>query len=304
METPSFRKGIIFALSAYIVWGFLPLYWRALDAIPSIHILSFRIILSLFFVSFVLFILKNTSWVMVLKDRRKALILLLGSFAISFNWGVYIYAVNSGQTIEASLGYYINPLVSIILGLCFFREKLKPIQILAFALAAIGVIVLTVFTGRLPWVSLALGVSFGVYGMLKKKIKLSSLESLAVETLIAAPFGFFLLFTYFDPQSSVGFSSIQGLEYFLHLPFFTLFLLFFCGAVTSIPLFMFSQGAKMLPLSTLGFCQFITPTMAFITGLLIFGEYFPPRNFIAFGFIWAAVIVYIISLNMKTKSVA
>ena len=301
MEISSFRKGIFFAVSAYLMWGFLPLYWRLLAAIPSIHILSFRILLSLVFVSFVLFVLKNTSWIKFYKDRRKTLVLALAGFAISFNWGVYIYAVNSGQTIEASLGYYINPLVSIVLGLCFFREKLNPIQILAFVLAAIGVVVLTIFTGRLPWVSLALGLSFGLYGMLKKKIKLSSLESLAAETLIASPLGLLLLLTYFDTYTGVGFSNLQGLAYFLNLPLLTLFLLLLCGAVTSIPLYLFSQGAKMLPLSTLGFCQFISPTMSFLTGLLIFGEYFPPRNFIAFGFIWAAVIVYMVSLNTRQK---
>lgn len=306
METSSFRKGIFFAVAAYLLWGFLPLYWRLLITIPSIHILSFRILLSLVFVSFILFAMKNTSWLTFYRDRRKALLLTLAALAISFNWGVYIYAVNSEQTIEASLGYYVTPLLSIVFGLCFFKEKLKPLQIVAFALAIAGVVTLTVFTGRLPWVSIVLAFSFGIYGVLKKTIRLSSLESLAVETLIASPIGLLLLFTYFGAVTDSllpPFALRGSLAYLFYLPLFTLLMLSLCGALTSIPLYLFSQGAKLLPLSTLGFCQFLSPTLAFLTGVFIFGEYFPPRNFIAFGFIWLAAIVYIISLNTRKKKV-
>jgi chloramphenicol-sensitive protein RarD len=301
MVQQSFGKGIFFAVSAYFMWGLLPIYWRLLAAIPPAHILSFRIILSLVFVAGILFFMKNTSWLKFYKDRHKLILLTLAGLTVTFNWGLFIWAVNNGRTIETSLGYYINPLVSVILGLCFFKEKLKPLQIIAFSLAAIGVTTLTVFTGRLPWVSLGLAISFGFYGMIKKTVKLSSLESLGVETLVAAPIGLLLLFASFDLSSGIDFPNFQNLVYLLELPFLTIFILLFCGAVSSIPLYLFSQGAKILPLSALGFCQFLAPTMSFFTGFFIFGEFFPTRNFIAFGFIWAAVVVYIISLNYPRK---
>ena len=297
MERSSFSKGVFFAVSAYFIWGILPLYWKLLSAISPVHILSYRIIFSLFFVSFLLFAAKKTSWLTFYKDRRKTLLLVLAGLAISFNWGLYIWAVNNGRTIETSLGYYINPLVSVALGLCFFREKLKTLQVIAFGFALAGVVILTVFTGSLPWVSLALALTFGLYGMIKKTVKLSSLESLAVETLVAFPLGLLLLFVSFDANAGIGFSGLQGLSYLKELPFLTLGLLLLCGVVSSTPLYLFSQGAKILPLSALGFFQFIAPTMSFLTGFFIFGEDFPPRNFIALGFIWAAVIIYLVSLN-------
>ena len=301
MENPSFKKGVFFAVSAYFIWGILPFYWKFLGAIPPIHILSFRIIFSLIFASFLLFLLKKTSWLTFYKNRRMTLSLALAGLAVSFNWGLYIWAVNNGRTIETSLGYYINPLVSVVFGLCFFKEKLKPLQIVAFGFALAGVATLTVFTGELPWVSLSLAVSFGIYGVLKKTIKLSSLEALAAETLIIFPLGLLLLFVSFDADAGTGFLNLQGLSYLRALPFLTVFILLLSGVVSITPLYLFSQGAKVLPLSSLGFFQFIAPTLSFLTGFFVFGEDFPPRNFIALGLIWAAVIVYIVSLNPGLK---
>jgi chloramphenicol-sensitive protein RarD len=294
MGQPSFRTGVFFAFSAYFLWGFLPLYWKLLSAIPSLHILSFRIIFSMFLVSAVLFAMKNTSWLKFYKDRRKALLLTMAALTVTINWGFYIWAVNSGHTIQTSLGYYITPLISIVLGLCFFREKLTILQAIAFGLAFIGVLILTLLTGKLPWVSLVLAFSFGIYGLLKKTVQLTALESLGVETLIASPLGLLLLLIPFRGEGS--FPNFRGLSYFLELPVHTLLLFTLCGLVTSLPLFLFSKGAKMLPLSTLGFIQFVSPTLTFLTGLFIFGEPFSPSNFIAFGFIWSAAILYIISL--------
>ena len=221
---------------------------------------------------------------------------------ISFNWGLYIWAVNNGNTIETSLGYYINPLITVVLGLCFFKEKLKLLQVIAFGFAFIGVTVLTIFSGRLPWISLCLALSFAVYGLLKKTVRLSALESLGAETLIAAPIGLMLLFTAFGSGQGFQFIGPQGLTYITQLPYITLFILLFCGVATSMPLFLFAKGAKILPLSTIGFIQFISPTMSFLTGLLIFRETFPVRNFIAFGFIWSAAILYIVSLKLSSKT--
>lgn len=294
MAQTSFRKGVFFAFSAYFLWGILPIYWKLLSAIPSLHILGFRIIFSLFLVGTALFAMKNTSWLRFYKDRRKAFFLTMAALTVTINWGFHIWAVNSGHTIQTSLGYYITPLISIVLGLCFFHEKLTILQTIAFGLAFTGVLILTLLTGKLPWVSLVLAFSFGTYGLLKKTVQLTALESLGVETLIASPLGILLLLIPFGGGGS--FPNFRGLSYFLELPIHTWFLLLLCGLVTSLPLFLFSKGAKLLPLSTLGFIQFVSPTLSFLTSLFIFKEPFSPSNFIAFGFIWTAAILYIISL--------
>ena len=297
----SFGKGVAFSLLAYLLWGVLPVYWKLLSAIPSIHILAYRILFSLPLVSAILFAMKNTSWLKFYRDRRKAGLLAFASLIITFNWGLYIMAVNSGRTIETSLGYYINPLISIAFGLVFFKEKLKALQAIAFALAIAGVAVLTVLTGRLPLISLGLAVSFSLYGLLKKAIDFSALQSLAVETLIASPIALVLLFGPFGAGPEI--TGPQGLSYWRELPLHVPLLLLLCGAVTAVPLYLFARGAKLLPMSTLGFIQFMSPTMTFLTGFFLFKEPFPLQNFIAFGFIWTAAILYIISLNKPSPRI-
>ena len=300
MDNRSFGKGIFFAFSAYFLWGSFPIYWRLLAAISPMHLLGFRITISLFSVSVVLLLAKNFSWLKFFKDRKTILIMILASLMISFNWGLYVWAVNSGNTIQTSLGYYINPLLTILLGLVFFRERLKVLQVIAFVFAFIGVAVLTIFNGQLPWISLSLAFSFALYSVLKKTVKLPALESLGAETLIALPLGLVLLFTTFE-VGGLQFTGPKGLFYITQLSGITMFILLFIGVVSSLPLFLFAKGAKILPLSTLGFIQFVSPTMSFITGLFIFRESFPVRNFIAFGFIWGAAILYIISLKLSSK---
>ena len=219
----------------------------------------------------------------------------MAGLTITFNWGLYILAVNGGHTIESAIGYYINPLLSIVLGMIFFKEKLKVLQVLAFIIAIAGVLILTVLTGRLPWVSLGLAFSFALYGLLKKKISLTALESLGVETLVASPIGILLFFIPFETNRS--FPDTHSLAYILELPLKPLLFLPLCGLVTSFPLYLFANGAKMLPLSTLGFVQFLSPTLSFVTGYFIFGESFPIQNFLALGCIWIAVILYTVSLK-------
>jgi len=290
----SFGKGIVFALLSFIMWGVFPLYWKFLIAVDSFHILAFRILLSLVLVGVILLAIKNTAWLAVFKEPKKAAVLIPTALLLCCNWGLYIWAVNRGHTIEASLGYYINPLISILLGLVFFRERLKPLQWVAAAIALVGVLIVTVASRSLPWVSLGLALSFGFYGLLKKKLELSALESLGAETLASAPIGVFLLFFNFGNAS---FSGLSGLHYLAGLPPQTLALLALCGLVTTLPLYFFAHGAKLLPLSTLGFTQFINPTLQFSMGLFVFKETFPAHNFVAFIFIWTAVIVYIVSLK-------
>jgi chloramphenicol-sensitive protein RarD len=292
----TFGKGIVFALLSFIMWGIFPLYWKFLIAVDSLHILAFRILLSLVLVGAILLANKNTAWLSVFKKPKKAAVLMPTALLICCNWGLYIWAVNHGHTIDASLGYYINPLVSILLGLVFFRERLKPLQWVAAAIALAGVLIVTLASGALPWVSLGLALSFGIYGLLKKKLELSALESLGAETLASAPIGIFLLFYSFGTSA---FSGLQGLGYLSGLPSQTLTLLALCGLVTVLPLYFFALGAKMLPLSTLGFTMFINPTLQFALGLFVFKEAFSVHHFVAFIFIWTAVIVYIVSLKKR-----
>jgi len=298
----SFGKGIIFASLSFFLWGVLPLYWKFLIAVDSLHILAFRILLSLVLVGTILLANKNTAWLTVFKEPKKTAVLIPTALLICCNWGIYIWAVNRGHTLEASLGYYINPLVSIVLGLIFFRERLKPLQWAAAAIALVGVLIVTIASGSLPWVALSLALTFGIYGLLKKKLALSALESLGAETLASAPIGvFLLLFSFKGGVAATAFSGLSGLRYLADLPPHTWVLLALCGLVTALPLYCFAHGAKMLPLSTLGFTQFISPTLQFALGLFVFKENFPAHNFVAFIFIWTAVIFYIVSLRKGTK---
>jgi chloramphenicol-sensitive protein RarD len=302
MEKSTFGKGVFFAIFAYLLWGILPIYWKILSGINSLHILGFRIILSLLLVGCLLLAGKNTSWLKFYKDGRKGIIIILAGLTISFNWGLYIWAVNGGHTIESAIGYYINPLLSIVLGMIFFREKLKILQLLAFIIAIVGVLVLTVLTGNAPWIALGLAFSFAFYGLLKKTVNLTALESLGVETLVASPLGILLFLIPFGTDRS--FPDTQSLAYILELPLKPLLFLPLCGLVTSFPLYLFAKGAKMLPLSTLGFVQFLSPTLSFITGYFIFGESFPIQNFLALGCIWIAVILYTVSLKWGQRDKA
>jgi len=234
-------------------------------------------------------------------------LLVLAAIFLSSNWGIYIWAVNRGHTIEASMGYYINPLVSVFLGLLFFRERLRPLQWAAVVIAFIGVTMLTIMSGTVPWISLSLAFTFGIYALLKKKTPLAALESLGAETLVSVPISLFLL-SFSFPNADINhpvFSGLRGFEYMGALPVYVWILLALCGMVSALPLYWFALGAKLLPLSTLGFMQFISPTLQFALGLFVFGENFPPHHFAAFGIIWIAVILYIISLkpgksNLKT----
>ena len=291
--------GILYAVLAYFLWGILPLFWKLLSAVSLFHILAFRILFSLILVGSILFAEKNLNWLDIFKDKRQGLFLILAAFTVSLNWGIYVWAVNSGHTIETSLGYYINPLITVVLGLCFFKERINLLQTIAFSLAVIGVLIQIIFTGSPPWISLCLAFSFGFYGLLKKTVKLSALESLGSETLAASPISLILLAGSFGTGSQ--FPDPQGLLYLKELPVFTLILLPVCGIVTAVPLFLFAKCVKILPLSTVGFIQFLTPTLTFLTGVFIFRESFPPHNLIVFGFIWAAVILYVVSLRRTAK---
>jgi chloramphenicol-sensitive protein RarD len=283
-------RGIFWTVLAYVLWGVLPLYWKLLAAVHPIHILSFRIICSLLFTGAVLFIRKNRAALALFAVPGRCVQIILASLAITINWGLYIWAVNSGRAIEASLGYYINPLVSIVLGLLFFREKLLPLQWTAFGLAAAGVLVMTVMSGTFPWLSLGLTLSFGSYSLIKKRIRAGPLECLGAETLAALPIAAFLLFY---PQSP-GYLSDLAFPVWIGV--------LFCGVVTVFPLYCFARGVKLLPLSAVGFIQFINPTLVLLLGIFAFGERFPLHNIAAFSLIWMAVVLYSVSLLKRQRA--
>ncbi|MDR2192079.1 MAG: EamA family transporter RarD [Endomicrobium sp.] len=284
-------KGVIYGFASYIFWGFLPFYWKLLSNVSSVHILSARIIFSFLLLAPMLLAQKNIRWLLCFKNKKILLKIVILAILITANWGVYIWAVNKGHIIEASLGYFINPIISIVLGLIFLREKMKAAQWAAFGFAAVGVALFTVFSGKLPLISLFLATSFAFYGLIKKKLRLSALESLSAETLVALPIAVCLIFI---PQ--------RGTEYLFTFPAYTYILLILCGAATAFPLFLFAKSAKILPLSKLGFIQFISPLMQFLFAIFIFKENFLPQNLIAILFIWFGALLYSASyINYKKK---
>ncbi|MDR2767106.1 MAG: EamA family transporter RarD [Treponema sp.] len=281
-----FKRGVPYAVFAYTLWGFLPVYWRLLGFVSPLHILGCRIIFSLLFTSAILFAKKNTAWLQLLFTPGRRRFTAAAALAVTLNWGIYIWAVNSGHTIEASLGYYINPLVAILLGLVFLRERLNVLQWAAFALAALGVILNTIFSGVFPLISLLLAVTFGVYSLFKKQNSAGALETLSAETLSVFPAGLLLLAF---PLRDLGVLGALSFPQWL--------LLAGAGPATAIPLFAFSKSAKLIPLSALGFLQFINPTILFFLGIFVFDEPFNPRGFWSFACIWAAVALYCVSLR-------
>jgi chloramphenicol-sensitive protein RarD len=281
-----FTKGVLFVVFAYILWGVLPVYWHILSFADPLRILGCRISFTLVFTAIALRLTGNRTWLRLITKKENRFYTVGAGLAISFNWGLYIWAVNTGHTIDASLGYYINPLIAILLGLIFLKEKLSILQWCAFGMAVIGVIILTDFSGIFPWIALLLAISFGLYGLFKKKNKAEVLEALGAETLAASPAGLILLlFPASDFSSALSFSPVQWA------------VLASAGIITAIPLLAFANGAKLLPLSTVGFLQFINPTILFFLSIFVFGESFPLKNLLAFGFIWAAVILYCISFR-------
>jgi chloramphenicol-sensitive protein RarD len=265
------------------MWGAMPIYWKAIEAVSSFEILGHRVIWSVVF-TLVLITLKR-NWQVIgkmLRSRKKDVLwLAAGGFLISFNWGLYIWAVNGGRILETSLGYFINPLLSMFLGMIFFKEKLNRIQTLALVLAVLGVSIELVAAGSLPLVSLGLAISFGLYGVLKKTVAVETEIALFTETVTVAPFALaWLIFLQKEGLSSFPYDSMTNL------------MLAGAGIMTSIPLLMFAYGASRVPLTTVGFVQFVTPTLSFAIGLLIFKEDINMNRVFTFMFIWAALILY------------
>lgn len=277
------KSGTLAAAGAYILWGLLPIYWRVLHGIPALEILGHRVVWSLVVVTILLAARRDWRWLADVRRHPSILRLsLLTALLLSANWLVYIWANNNGHIVEASLGYFITPLVNVLLGLLVLRERLRPGQWLAIAIAAVGVTYLTLNAGGLLWISLALALTFGFYGLLRKTARLGSLDGLAVEmSILFLPALVHLAFQEFAGAGALGHSH-------------TLIDAFLVGAglVTAIPLLFFAFGAKRVPLSALGILQYIAPTLQFLIGVFVYGEAFTHARLIGFSIIWLALAVY------------
>ena len=295
MEQTDEKVGIIYTASSYLLWGFLPIYWKLLQDVPAGEILANRIIWSFLFMLAV--ILLSRKWrlfvkecKLIVRDKRKLIGISLASVMISLNWLTYIWAVNNDHVIQASLGYYINPLVSILLGIIVLKETLASRELLSFILVGVAVIYLTISYGVFPWIALSLAFSFGFYGLLKKTVKIGAMFGLAIETMIVTPLALIYvpLFT--------GNTFVQN-----DILSRTSLLLIGAGIVTAIPLLLFASGAKMIPLSMVGFLQYIAPTIMLILGVFVYDEKFTTAHLIAFSIIWVALIIYMLG-KRKAKA--
>ena len=288
------KKGIISAIGAYVLWGLFPLYWKQLQTIPAQEIVAHRIVWSLVFLGIIIVSRRQITKVLA-TIRKPATIGIYSCSAILLfiNWLTYIWAVNSGYIVDASLGYFINPLVSVLLGIIFFRERLRIGQWAAIILAGIGVGYLTYKYGSLPWIGLVLAFSFGTYGLIKKLAPLEALEGQTIEmTFLAGPALIFLI--YLESRHTASFG---------HTGFLPAFLLILGGAVTAIPLLMFSSAARRIPLSMIGILQYLAPSLQFSIGVWVYGEQFPTYKFIGFSFIWTALLIYTLEgLRHQQKS--
>lgn len=276
------KKGALAAFFSYFAWGVMPLYWKALAGVPATQILSHRVVWAFAFNFVMLSVLRRWTWVRsVLTDRRLLVLLAASSVSLSLNWLIYIWAVNSGHLVESSLGYFMNPLVNVALGVLVFKERLRPGQWAAIAIAAAGVGYMTIRSGAPPWIALALAASFGVYGALRKTARLDSLEGLTAETAIVAPFAAaWLLYANAAGDGAFGASALQTI------------LLIAAGALTAVPLLLFSVGVRNLPMSTLGILQYVSPTLQFLLGAFVYHEPFDDVRMVGFAAVWIALAVY------------
>ena len=278
------KKGILYALGAYITWGFFPFYWKLLAGVPALQLLGHRILWS--FITLIAILLIARQWKTIQKalNRRVLTIYSVAAVLIAINWLTYVWAVGQGFIIETSLGYFINPLLSVLLGVIFLRERLRPLQWLPIGLATLGVLYLTFAYGSLPWVALTLAVSFGFYGLVKKNAPLDSLPGLTMETgiLFLPALGFLL------------YSEFSGTGAFLHTTPLLNLMLLGAGPVTILPLLLFASAAKRIPLTMIGVLQYVNPTIQFLLGTFVYKEPFDHHRLIGFGIVWLALILFVL----------
>lgn len=276
------KAGYIYATLAYLGWGFFPIYWKFLKQVPALEILCHRVIWAFVFYTLVVFV-KDRSWrVFWPASRRLRISLLLAATILMANWFVYIYAVNSNQIVESSLGYFINPLINIALGVVLLKERLSKLQTVATACAALGVLIISWDQGHLPWIALFLAVSFSLYGLIKKLNPVPGLHSSQFESLVMLPVAFGLLFSESLILGTSPFPLAGGFD------LVTALLLMGSGFITGLPLIFFAEAAQRMPFYLLGFFQFLAPTLQFLSGVVLYGEPLSPLKLKGFIFIWIA----------------
>lgn len=283
----NYRQGIMYGLGAYCLWGILPIYWKLLQHVPALEILANRFIWSAVFVFFLLLVtgkfkvfLSETA--AVFSKFKTGTAMLAAAVTISFNWGIFIWAVEAGRIVESSMGYYINPLVSVLFGMVFLREKLDKLQWTAVICAVIGIAIMLVKNGSLPWVSVSLAFTFALYGLLKKIIPVSAMTSIMLETLLIMPVA--IGYLYF--LSTSGDCNYQSGD------LLTISVLIGAGAVTATPLLLFTSCAKLLPLKIVGFMQYLSPTISLFLGIFVYGEVFTSTHMLSFGCIWLGLLFF------------
>ncbi|TYL44919.1 EamA family transporter RarD [Nocardioides sp. BGMRC 2183] len=274
---------MLFGIAAYGLWGAFPLYWPLLEPSGPVEILAHRVVWSLLTMALLVLVLRRgRQFRAILRDRRTTLLLVVAAGTITLNWGTYIFGVNTGRVVETSLGYFINPLVTVLMGVLILQEKLRRLQWVALAIGMVAVVVLTLDYGRLPYVALVLAFSFGTYGLAKKTADVGAVESLAFETTVAAP----VALGYLVWLGAAGQAHFAG-EGWAHV-----LLLASSGVVTAVPLLCFGAAATRIPMTSLGLLQYLTPTIQFVLGITLLGEHMPPERWIGFGLVWLALTVF------------
>ncbi len=277
------QAGVLYASLAFIWWGLFPLYFRIVTTVPAPQILAHRVLWCLLFLAALLTARRQWGWLRPVLRQPKVLAAFVASaLLIGLNWLAYIWAVMQGHVLEASLGYFITPLVNVLLGMTLLHERLRRAQWLALAIAACGVLWLTVQAGRPPWIALTLAVTFGSYGLLRKIAVLGALEGLTLETLLLAPLAVLAL----------GLTALHGTSSFPATDALTNAWMIALGPITAVPLLLFAAGARRLSMATLGIVQYLGPSIQVVVGIWVFGEPFPMVRFIGFACIWLALIVY------------
>ena len=287
------NPGIAYALGAYTLWGLFPLYFKLLQAVPAPQILAHRMVWSLGLIVLILLALRRFAW-LARVDRGVVARFALSAVLLGCNWGTYIWAVNNGHVIEASLGYYINPLLNVALGTLLLHERLRRTQWLAIAVAACGVLWMSAEIGRVPWIALALAASFGGYSLARKTAPLGSLEGLALETALMFP----LALAYLAWCSAHGSNAFDSGGWSLRA------LLAAAGPVTTVPLLLFAAGARRIPLSLLGVLQYLTPTLLLVLGVLLYHEAFNSTRALGFGLVWAGIALYLADSLLRRRIIA
>jgi len=288
------NKGILNGIAAYALWGFFPIYWKLLQNVPAPQLLSHRIGWSFLLLLAVIVITKQWGDFRSTLNARTFRIYLIAALLIGVNWLTYVWAVNAGFIIETSLGYFINPLLSVLMGVIFLRERLRAAQWIPVALAAIGVAYLTFVYGRLPWISLLLAFTFGFYGLTKKLAPLGSLYGLTLETGIL----------FLPAVIYLGWAQASNTAAFLHSGITADLLMIGAGLVTTVPLLMFASAAKQIPLTMLGILQYLAPTIQFLIGIFVYKEAFDSSRLIGFGIVWLALIIFWVESYLANRVVA